>query len=143
MAIATAFLSLFTLGMAFVIFFQLRATQHSERAWMIGSPEFNKFTRAPANNEVIVYPASYKNVGKSPARLLEAAVSLKMVEKLEPAVFTIEAVFVHGCLYRSFESCATQGQTLSVFSNLDLMSHVADDEISVVAANGCAKAVTA
>jgi len=47
MAISTAFLSLFTLGMAFVIFFQLRATQHSERAWMIGNPEFNNFTGPP------------------------------------------------------------------------------------------------
>jgi hypothetical protein len=55
----------------------------AERAWMIGSPEFNNFTRAPAADEYVVYLASYKNVGKSPAILLEAGVSLKMVRRLE------------------------------------------------------------
>ena len=82
MAISTAVLSLFTLGMAVVIFRQLRATQLSERAWVTGSPEFNNFTRAPASNEYIVYPVSYTNVGKSPARLMQAGVSLKMIESL-------------------------------------------------------------
>jgi hypothetical protein len=78
MAISTAVLSLFNLGMAVVIFRQLGAAQLSERAWMIGSPEFNNFTRAPRPGEYINYPVSYKNVGKSPARLLEAGISLKM-----------------------------------------------------------------
>lgn len=60
-----------------------QSVMDAERAWMIGNPEFNNFTRPPATNEYILYPVSFENVGKSPALLLEAGVSLKMTDSLE------------------------------------------------------------
>ena len=82
-AVFTAILAFVTLAMTVAIFRQLRVSQLAERAWMMGNPEFNPFTGPPPPGSYIVYPASYENVGKSPARLLEAAVSLKTIGSLD------------------------------------------------------------
>jgi hypothetical protein len=56
---------------------QVRVMRNSERAWMTGDPEFNIFTKPPDPAGCILYPASFRNCGRSPARISEAGLSLK------------------------------------------------------------------
>jgi len=46
-------------------------------------PGIQQLHGAAQAGEYVAYLASYKNVGKSPARLLEAGISLKMVDRWE------------------------------------------------------------
>jgi hypothetical protein len=70
------------LSMVFV-WQQVRTMKNSERAWIMGSPEFNNFTKPPDPGEYVLYPASFKNFGRTPAKVIEAGISLKTIKSLK------------------------------------------------------------
>lgn len=76
--VAVASVTIAILSMIFV-WQQVLVMRNSERAWVTGDPEFNIFTKPPDPGDVILYPASFKNCGRTPAQIGEAGLSLKKV----------------------------------------------------------------
>jgi hypothetical protein len=82
-ACSTVVIAVFTILLFVGVVYQVRTARNSERAWMMGIPEFNNFTKPPEPDECVLYPASFKNFGRTPARIVEAGLSLKLAQSFK------------------------------------------------------------
>jgi hypothetical protein len=65
------------------IFHQAFVTKSSERAWMIGSPNMQKFDSPPeSGSQLFMYVCNLKNTGRTPARILETGLALRTSKSL-------------------------------------------------------------
>jgi hypothetical protein len=74
----TALTLVVLVGTLLMIYRQTGVFRRAERAWMVGKSEITPFKV----NEKVFYPATFTNVGKSPAKVIEAGVSLKKIGSL-------------------------------------------------------------
>lgn len=59
------------------------ALMSSERAWMIGKPNMRKFERAPEPLELFMYVCNFKNIGRTPARIIQTGLALRKTKSLK------------------------------------------------------------
>jgi hypothetical protein len=69
-----------TFGM---VYRQTKSLRTIERAWIIGVPELGKLEKPSERGDLITLPVAFKNVGKTPAKIIEAGVSLKTTDTFE------------------------------------------------------------
>ena len=69
--------SVTTFGM---VWRQTKSLRTIERAWVIGVPELGKLEKPSESGDRITVPVAFKNVGKTPAKIIEAGVSLKTTD---------------------------------------------------------------
>jgi hypothetical protein len=59
------------------------ALTNSERAWLIGKPNMQKFEGPPEPGQVLLYVCNIKNIGRTPARILESGLALRKAKSLD------------------------------------------------------------
>jgi hypothetical protein len=91
-AFSTLVMAVFTILVAVFIGRQVRTTRSIERAWMTGSPRFKNFEGPPEPGQGLLYACSLKNVGRTPARILETALAVRKADSL--AVIPVEPRYV-------------------------------------------------
>jgi hypothetical protein len=79
-AISTGVIALFTICAAIFILRQVRVTRSVERAWMVGTPRFKKFEGPPEPGQGLLYVCELKNTGRTPARILETALTIRKAD---------------------------------------------------------------
>jgi hypothetical protein len=92
-AFSTSVIAAFTVLLFFAVIGQTRTSKNAERAWVIVSPveaapvvgfipERGDPLNEPGPNQQNAFICSFKNTGETPARLVDAAVIYRMVQRL-------------------------------------------------------------
>lgn len=70
-AISTVVIAIFAVITAIAVGLQVKTARNSERAWILGTPSLKSKLRVGAPRTGFVFTWSFKNVGRTPARLVE------------------------------------------------------------------------
>ena len=103
MALAAFVIALFTMLATTYLGRQVKKMRSLERAWIVGSPQVRKFDVPPGPGERLIYSFTLKNVGRTPARILETGFAVRKVESLalipmEPKYAGTEERSFHGAM---------------------------------------------